>query len=319
MFDHFFDHITYPAGEMQVRLRKETLDKMAAGEKPVGVLWSTWPFRLEGVLLGADALANKLGREIDLFLPYLPYARADRRFVDGDCCGMDVFMRALASAPIRSVHTIDVHSQVAVEHWPQFLVNYLPTQEIADVILKELNTGPGLYVLFPDEGAHQRYALPLGNLIKNWTISGRIRPDQSVVFYSGSKKRDLKTGQFLGFEVPDACGDFPILIVDDLCDAGGTFIHIGRELREKQPERRISLYVTHGIFSQGTNVLRTWGCIDGTIYTTDTWRQTGLTGAHPFGRDGNVVVLPAAERISAEIVERIRRINAEKELGGKRD
>jgi len=43
--------------------------------------------------------------------------------------------------------------------------------------------------------------------------------------------------------------------VDDICDGGRTFIESAGLLREAYPEADIHLYVSHGIFSKGTDVL----------------------------------------------------------------
>jgi ribose-phosphate pyrophosphokinase len=70
-----------------------------------------------------------------------------------------------------------------------------------------------------------------------------------------SKKRDPLTGHLSGFEIknynpnPNADGQ-DLLIVDDICDGGGTFVGLAKELR-KAGAKKVYLYVTHGIFSKG--------------------------------------------------------------------
>jgi ribose-phosphate pyrophosphokinase len=45
-----------------------------------------------------------------------------------------------------------------------------------------------------------------------------------------------------------------ILIYDDLCDAGGTFIQAAKYLREKLGlKNRLELLVTHGLFTKGVD------------------------------------------------------------------
>jgi ribose-phosphate pyrophosphokinase len=92
-----------------------------------------------------------------------------------------------------------------------------------------------------------------------------------------SKHRDPETGKFLGFEVP-LIKTPKALIVDDICDGGGTFRGIAAKVREQQPgEVQMFLYVTHGIFSQGLAGLL---CEFGAIYCTDSFPlKPGL--AHP--------------------------------------
>ena len=64
-----------------------------------------------------------------------------------------------------------------------------------------------------------------------------------------------------------------MLIVDDLCDAGGTFIGSAQVLRDAGA-RSVSLYVTHGLFSKGVGNLLEQG-ID-RIYTTSSLARTDI-------------------------------------------
>jgi ribose-phosphate pyrophosphokinase len=105
-------------------------------------------------------------------------------------------------------------------------------------------------ILLPDEGAVGRYDnLPWPTL-------------------NATKKRDPLTGKLSGFEVPPISkfGEGPILIVDDICDGGGTFLGIAKELGNSRP---LYLYTTHGIFSKGFVDLR---AMFKRIYTTDSVR-----------------------------------------------
>jgi ribose-phosphate pyrophosphokinase len=58
-----------------------------------------------------------------------------------------------------------------------------------------------------------------------------------------------------------------VLIVDDICDGGATFIRAARALRAIEPDVEVGLCVTHGIFSKGRQHLLDNG-ID-KIYTTN--------------------------------------------------
>jgi ribose-phosphate pyrophosphokinase len=46
-----------------------------------------------------------------------------------------------------------------------------------------------------------------------------------------------------------------IVIIDDICDGGRTFIEIAKILKEEKKDIKISLIVTHGIFSAGLKEL----------------------------------------------------------------
>lgn len=66
------------------------------------------------------------------------------------------------------------------------------------------------------------------------------------------KTRDSTTGALSGFWVePLPLGPQHCLIVDDLCDGGGTFLGLAEILRPHSAD----LYVTHGLFTKGTRDL----------------------------------------------------------------
>jgi len=55
-----------------------------------------------------------------------------------------------------------------------------------------------------------------------------------------------------------------VLIIDDICDGGRTFIEITKLLLQAGVES-VSLHVSHGLFSQGIDVLKEAGIK--TVYT----------------------------------------------------
>jgi ribose-phosphate pyrophosphokinase len=57
-----------------------------------------------------------------------------------------------------------------------------------------------------------------------------------------------------------------LLVIDDLCDGGATFISIAKVLKKVFPNPDLHLYVTHGGFSRGKEVLTDVGY---KVYTTN--------------------------------------------------
>lgn len=85
-----------------------------------------------------------------------------------------------------------------------------------------------------------------------------------------SKMRDVKTGQLSGFKVfADDLAGKTCVIVDDICDGGGTFLGLAKELKAKNVGKLI-LVVTHGIFSKGLEELTT---VFDEIYCTDSFKE----------------------------------------------
>lgn len=80
------------------------------------------------------------------------------------------------------------------------------------------------------------------------------------------KHRDADTGELSGTKLVD--GDVSgklAVIIDDICDGGGTFIPLAKALRDAGA-RDVWLYVTHGLFSKGFDVFN--DCIS-RVFTTD--------------------------------------------------
>ncbi len=239
---YLYEQFKYPAGEWQVRLTDIIVEELLKNPEEHTVISRIKNADdIQKTLLLMDAIygVTQRGMEIDLILPYLPYSRADRRFKPGDCAGKYVFLQQFYTAPYNSIKTLDIHSNpnigcvvnVSAEPFIKKTIESLQWEYNGRVI-----------VLFPDKGARDRY--------------GFVSDIPNVRVFNCEKQRDPITGKFNGFEVPtqESLLDEtdPVLIVDDLCDAGGTFLGIHQQANYKNP---MHLYVTHGIFSKGVSVL----------------------------------------------------------------
>jgi len=47
----------------------------------------------------------------------------------------------------------------------------------------------------------------------------------------------------------------PLVVIDDLCDAGGTFVGVASKIREINPNRRLAIFVTHMVNPKGITAL----------------------------------------------------------------
>ena len=86
----------------------------------------------------------------------------------------------------------------------------------------------------------------------------------------GIKKRDFKSGKILGLDVvsdTDLTGK-KVLIIDDICSAGGTFKYSAMKLKELGA-KDVALYVSHCEDNIQNGDLLTTDLVS-TIYTTDT-------------------------------------------------
>jgi len=219
---------------------------------------------LIALLLLNDALRRKFPtlEEIGLKLPYAPYARQDRVCNSGESLTVKVFTNLINSCNFSAVKILDPHSDVVTS-----LINKVIVED-SSKILREFCLSGGiegvedLTLVSPDFGATKK----VEKLAKELGHTSIIQ---------GTKERDLKTGALSGFGFYGDVKGKDLLIVDDICDGGGTFVGLTKEL-EDAGCRSISLYVTHGIFSRGVNYLLDNG-ID-RVYTTNSLPQEQVEG-----------------------------------------
>lgn len=268
--DPLYETFRYPGGEAQVRFTEHGLIELDKADE-VHVVARVQNGEIMELALLADALHNNFSGTTTLILPYLPYSRADRRFVNGDCSGLKVFGSMVDNMRFNKVVTLDTHSNKARIEVSN-LVNVSP-EPLINVVL---NLVPqDTMILYPDEGASRRYKI-------------EDRP-----FLSATKVRDPKTGTLTGFNVPSVINRYKnVMIVDDICDGGGTFLGIAKEIDVKV---NLYLYVTHGIFSKGLTDLRSQF---NQIFTSNSGNWFSRMNA----RENNLTVIPAMGLIESAIL-----------------
>lgn len=239
--------ITYPGGEKQIQILPSEFEALKTAD-----VVDVWAQIQNGEIMDLALLTSALselvkkssvsGERISkmlLHLPYLPYARADRRFVYGDCEGLASFAWLLNQLGYDKVLAYDVHSKVAFQVIPNLQEESIRT--FVESAIKQAGGKRGLTIILPDKGA-ERYRPLLAELkIKNIAVGGKVR--------------DPGTGQLSGFTFP------PVrvkrgLILDDICDGGGTFIGLAQEIKKTNPKAELFLYTTHGIYSKGIDELK---------------------------------------------------------------
>lgn len=206
------------------------------------------------VAIAMDALVREGINDFDLVMPYIPYARQDRVCEPYESFTLKVFVNFLNSLEFDNVLVLDPHSDVAPALIHNCIVN--SNEEYVHYALKDIALGVNLVV--PDAGARKKAQ----KLVSDTGFMGLIQCD---------KIRDTETGKLSGFVVysPDLHNE-PCLIVDDICDGGGTFIGLAEKLKEHNAGD-LYLFVTHGIFSKGISSLLGAGFKH--IYSTNSVRD----------------------------------------------
>lgn len=241
------DWIQFPAGERQIRLNTNinysNIDKViitARYSKYVG------DRLLMEIAIAVDALKRVGINKFDLILPYFPHSRQDRVTVKGESLTLGVFSTLLEELMgwkrgWKNIHTFDMHSESGVIMTNAKSKN---NHEFFGWAYVKMNLFQRPILISPDAGAKEKSE-------KLYQYS----PDSFNTISYCSKRRDPQTGKLSGFETghPNYMGK-PCIIVDDICDGGGTFIGLAKELK-KANAGDLYLVVSHGIFSKGLYAL----------------------------------------------------------------
>lgn len=202
--------------------------------------------------LTVDALRRMDVKVINLFIPYFPAARQDRVMIKGEPLSVKVYADIINAMQLQKVFVFDAHSEVT----PALVNNceVIPNHTFIQTVIKKI--GNDAKLISPDGGA----------LKKIYKVSEFLG---GVDVVECSKSRDVKTGRLSGFKVyEDDLQGVNCLIVDDICDGGGTFVGLAEELKNKNAGK-LYLAVSHGIFNKGFEVL---DCFE-KIFTTNSFKD----------------------------------------------
>lgn len=218
----------FPDGQPHINL-----NTISEGDEVKLICSITDTAKLLQLLETANALDNLFAKKKVLVIPYLLAARYDRLMQTGDSIDLKVVANLINSCSFEKVYLYDVHSEVSL-----LLIN-----NAIGITNENLVRGydmPDAVLICPDAGASKKVGKYFG-----WNSNIK-----DIVYCS--KNRDLATGA-LTLEIlePDVCTNRNCVIIDDICDGGGTFLAIA----EKIQPAHLTLIVTHGIFSKGFETL----------------------------------------------------------------
>ena len=192
-----------------------------------------WVFESESEVMHLAQLKDLIdahGAKTELVMKYLPYGRQDKPISNDASFALRTFAKIINNMNFIRVTTLDAHSYVA-----QACINNLENTNNNSRIRTTLSGFNYTKVAYPDKGARDRYHITSDYVYAN-------------------KKRNQLTGEIESLEIVGDVAGQDVLIVDDICDGGATFIQLTKRLKELGA-KRVGLYVTHGIFSKGTQVL----------------------------------------------------------------
>jgi ribose-phosphate pyrophosphokinase len=207
---------------------------------------------------------NGNGPKRVLVMPYVPGARADR----GEPFGLQVYSEFINDFFLDQIIVFDPHSTV--------------TEEL-------LGDGENLTVVYSDELFNQKHMRAV-----LYQYRGIIAPDKGAVdratdvadlvdlpVFTATKNRDEETGKLSNFAIEGLDPDGTYLIIDDICDGGGTFL--GLKEASGLGFGQIDLYVSHGVFSK--EALNNLSEHFEYVYTTNSYNPTRVLKPETYAED----------------------------------
>jgi ribose-phosphate pyrophosphokinase len=250
----------FPDGQQDVSLDEEALLTISSEDEVVIMSRFNSFEDLELIICTKRALDRAKIKNISLFIPYLLGARSDIQFKrGGNCYLVDVIAPIINSLNFESVIVHDPHSTVAhacINNLHAHSNSHLVHFALKDLYGEDYHKSDNFVIVSPDGGALKK----IYKVCEDISYKGEV--------YTCSKSRDTE-GNLSKVMVPELPEDKDIIIIDDICDGGRTFVNIVKEARERQKALysvKTILVVTHGIFSAGIGVLAPYFS---TIYCTN--------------------------------------------------
>lgn len=181
------------------------------------------------ILLQIGDILNRQGVIFSLRIYYLMSMRMDRVITFEESFSLKVVADLINNMNPSYVLILEPHSEIVFKLIENCSMIAPPKVDFNDYLK-----------VFPDEGAMLRY-----------------RGDEKLHVIC-NKIRDPQTGRLTGFkilnpEVIENNPDKPFMVIDDLCDGGGTFAGIASLLNDYNREKAI--YVTHTVNPKGIQTL----------------------------------------------------------------
>lgn len=238
-----YDAFIFPGGEVHFKLHKPTVLYVSNGIRIISRVNSANDLMLLILVVETIRKDGYTGK-LEVVLPYMPYQQADRDFSVGECFSLQTVCKMLNTLDVDRFFIFDPHSDVspALLHKTTVLDNSSYVKDILTYLNKN-NEGDtlkeSLVIISPDAGAYKK----IGKLCSKLGWEGEL--------VAANKYRSISTGNIESLELSKQ--DFngkDVLIIDDICIGGRTFIELAKKLREKNAGK-IYLAISHGVFSNG--------------------------------------------------------------------
>lgn len=180
-----------------------------------------------------------------LKLPYVPYMRSDRAMNEyTDVGGLKIVAPLINNLNFDSVVVFDPHSDVTESLIKN--IRIVPQHEALGHFQHKYNVFDKYdFFISPDAGALKKVA--------------KCAKTLSKPHIEAFKEREINTNKILRTSVnanKEQLEGKSVLIIDDICEGGRTFMALAKMLKEDYDVREVALYVSHGLFTFGYEHLK---------------------------------------------------------------
>ncbi len=195
------------------------------------------------LLFFLGALRDASAGRLTAVIPYLAYARKDRRSQPRDPITSRYVAQLLESMGIDHVMTVDVHNIAAFQNAFRCPTDHLEAAPLfIRWLLPKLEGKEKIVVVSPDAGGVKRaQAMRQG-------LESALKKQADIAFLEKTRAKGvLRTGRMIG-DVTDAV----VIIVDDLISTGRTISHAAKLCRDFGAAH-VYAAATHGVFGSEAN------------------------------------------------------------------
>ncbi|MFI4889297.1 MAG: ribose-phosphate diphosphokinase [Steroidobacterales bacterium] len=224
-------------------------------------------------------------------IPYLTFARKDRRTQPRDPVNSRYIAQLLEATRVDRIITLDVHNPAALDNSFRIPVDHLSAIPLFVDHFATYRSDSPLAVASPDVGGIKRAQ------IFRELLAQRLGRAIELAFIEKRRADDVVTS---GRVVGSVAGK-EVIVLDDLCASGGTLVRAAMALRA-EGAKAVHAVFTHAPLARGLAALAADKAIDHVVLTDS-------VGAESFPATGKFRVLPVAP-LFAQAISRITAGNA---------
>lgn len=241
-----YNIVTFPDGEVHIKLgdinRKEPIEVHCRVTNAEDLF----------ILAQVGDIINRQGVMWGLHIYYLMSMRMDRVISFNESFSLKVVSDIINGLNPKYIFVSHPHSFNTIE--------LLKNSYVSNSIHPNYSDFEGeIQLCYPDKGAYERY--------------GQIYNEKNKYpILLGKKVRNAETGNIDLIQInnPEDYQKLPVMVVDDLCDGGGTFVGIANCIKQIDKNADISISVIHMVNSKGiVNLSQNYN----KVYFTNTYKD----------------------------------------------